>query len=270
MTAPRPSVALSRKTLRGKRSPGAGSGIAASPSCAGRPGPAERALPRRPRARDRRTRRARATSRAQRTPQTTRITAPIATATQLTISPTRRQTTPTAKPIGQRLGGGSCRSMSPRGSSTRRASPSLVGSISRWIQSCRILRRQRRNNWRNASGALPRPYSSQRASTRARTSSLIANLLRPGPRTLGRALVSGVDPDLAAVELHRGRVVEVVERPLGEQHVPLRVDVRADPEEDLLVVVHVDRTRRRPRPPSSGSAGRGPRSRASPSAPGPG
>ena len=35
-------------------------------------------------------------------------------------------------------------------------------------------------------------------------------------------------------------MVELVERPLGEHDVPLRVDVRADVEEDLLVVVDVD------------------------------
>src|SRR2546423_1722406 len=35
ITAPRPSADASRKRLRGKRSPGSGSGIAASPRCAG-------------------------------------------------------------------------------------------------------------------------------------------------------------------------------------------------------------------------------------------
>ena len=35
-------------------------------------------------------------------------------------------------------------------------------------------------------------------------------------------------------------MVELVERALREHDVSLRVDVRADVEEDLLVVVHVD------------------------------
>ncbi len=42
------------------------------------------------------------------------------------------------------------------------------------------------------------------------------DLRRPLPRPLERALRGGVDPDLAADELERRRMVEVVERPLGD------------------------------------------------------
>ena len=175
MTAPRPSVAPSRNLLRGKRSPGSGSGIAASPWSAGIAGAsvawpslvagAATAGAGRPRM----------TSRAQRNPQTTAIAAPIAAATQLTIRPTRRQTMPTAKPTGQRLGGGWCCSMSPRGSSTPTRLPSFfAGSIWPLDSIVAGLPRQRRNSWRNASAEAPRPYSSQRSSTRRRISSLIS------------------------------------------------------------------------------------------------
>jgi hypothetical protein len=54
-----------------------------------------------------------------------------------------------------------------------------------------------------------------------------------------RALVGRVDAELAAVALERRRVIELVERALGEHDVALRVDVRADAEEHLVVVVHV-------------------------------
>ena len=48
------------------------------------------------------------------------------------------------------------------------------------------------------------------------------DLGRPLARALVGALVGGVDPDLAAEELARRRVVEMVERALGEQDVALR------------------------------------------------
>ena len=48
----------------------------------------------------------RVTSRAQRTPNTSARTAPITATIQLMTSPSSRQATPTAKPIGQRLGPG--------------------------------------------------------------------------------------------------------------------------------------------------------------------
>src|SRR6266568_2715590 len=47
-------------------------------------------------------------SRRQRKPKTTVSTTPTAAAGQLTTRPTRMQTTPIAKPIGHRLGGGRC------------------------------------------------------------------------------------------------------------------------------------------------------------------
>ena len=47
-------------------------------------------------------------SRIQRKPKTAAMTAPTATAGQLTTSPARMQAIPIAKPIGQRLGGGTC------------------------------------------------------------------------------------------------------------------------------------------------------------------
>ena len=83
------------------------------------------------------------------------------------------------------------------------------------------------------------PYSSQRRVTRSRTSALIS-ISGGHSRAPSGSLVRRVDPELAAVELEGRRVVEVVERPLGEQHVALRIDVGADAEEHLLVVVHVD------------------------------
>src|SRR5919199_3439563 len=63
-----------------------------------------------------------------------------------------------------------------------------------------------------------------------------ADLVGPRPRPLRRPLRGRVDPELAPDELPRRRVVEVVERPLGELEVAGGVDVRADVEEDLLVV----------------------------------
>src|SRR5436190_20597678 len=64
------------------------------------------------------------------------------------------------------------------------------------------------------------------------------DLLGPGSRSLIGPLRGGVDPELAAEELVRRRVVEMVERPFADDDVALRVDVGADVEEDLLVVVH--------------------------------
>src|SRR2546423_15193914 len=66
------------------------------------------------------------------------------------------------------------------------------------------------------------------------------DLLRPRPGALRRALRRRVDPELATLELEGRRVVEVIERSLGDEDVALRVDVRPDVEEDLRVVVDVD------------------------------
>src|SRR6266480_3054733 len=61
------------------------------------------------------------------------------------------------------------------------------------------------------------------------------DLGRPLARPLRGTLVGRVDPDLAAVELERRRVVEVIQRPLRYQDVALGIDVRPHPEDDLLV-----------------------------------
>src|SRR5712691_4737088 len=66
------------------------------------------------------------------------------------------------------------------------------------------------------------------------------DLLGPFASALLWQLRGRVDAELAADELALGRVVEVVERALGEHDVALRIDVGADVEGDLLVVVHVD------------------------------
>src|SRR6187551_514417 len=109
MAAPSPTVAPSRNLLRGKVAASAGvvSGMAGAPLCAGSAGAGSGgpcasvsacgrlAWPR-------------LTSLIQRKPKMTVSAAPTATAGQLTIRPTRMQTMPTAKPTGQRLGGGPC------------------------------------------------------------------------------------------------------------------------------------------------------------------
>src|SRR5436190_22251277 len=65
------------------------------------------------------------------------------------------------------------------------------------------------------------------------------DLFRPRSRALVWALRGGVDTQLAAEELMRRRVVEVVERALADHDVAGRVDVGTDVEEDQLVVVDV-------------------------------
>src|SRR5262245_51321322 len=52
--------------------------------------------------------------------------------------------------------------------------------------------------------------------------------LRPLARALLRQLVGRVDAELTAVAGQHGGVVELVERALAEEDVPLRVDVGAD------------------------------------------
>src|SRR5689334_16901886 len=103
ISAPRPSVEASRNLLRGKRSPGAGGGAPAGPTCAGGAGPAGTGsggggggscVPRPER------------SRTQRKPKRSAIAPPTATAGQLTIRPTRMHATPMANPTGQTVGGG--------------------------------------------------------------------------------------------------------------------------------------------------------------------
>ena len=65
------------------------------------------------------------------------------------------------------------------------------------------------------------------------------DLVGPRARALLRPLRGRVDAELAAEELALGRVVEMVERAFRDDHVALRIDVRAGVEEHLLVVVHV-------------------------------
>src|SRR2546429_9824564 len=107
ITVPRPSVAPSRKTLRGKRSPGSGAAIPASPVAAGGAG-APSVVDSGPPAAGTGTtaggrRESLVASGTQREPKTTGRTTPTAAAGQLTVNPTRMQTIPVAKAIGHRL-----------------------------------------------------------------------------------------------------------------------------------------------------------------------
>ncbi len=208
-------------------------------------------------------------SRTQRKPKTSAITAPTISAGTLTTRPTRMHATPIAKPIGQRLGAGRC-------------CVSRSSSLTRWLRASRapVLIQppcpaacQRSTDGVDLrlphpvrrpfctvprSGCSGNPSSAQRASTRARTSAAHLDLGRPLARALVRALRRGVEADLPAEgRQHRG-VVELVDRAVGEDDVALRVDVGADAEEDLLVVVDVDvlvddhdrlREREQPEPP---------------------
>ena len=115
------------------------------------------------------------------------------------------------------------------------------------IQSCRI-------SPVNVVAVASRPYSAS-GCRQGLDLSRHLDLLRPRPRVLLGQLVRRVDAELAAVELPPGRVVEVVERPFGDEHVALRIDVRRHAEEHVLVVVDVhvlvdddDRLREREHP----------------------
>ena len=157
ITAPRPSVAPSRNCCAGsaRRAPARAS--------AGRW------------RRSRRVARARrrpacavppvARSRTQRNPKTSAIAAPTAATGQLTTMPTSRQTMPTAKPTGHRLGGGSCGLLVPR-AFFQAVSPLLERGIQS-LQVCRVndvtvaaTRATRRAVPR--CGVVRVPYSSQR------------------------------------------------------------------------------------------------------------
>src|SRR4029077_19301191 len=59
------------------------------------------------------------------------------------------------------------------------------------------------------------------------------DLGRPRARPFVGPLRGRVEADLAAEAREHGRVVELVERPVREDDVALRVDVRAHAEEDL-------------------------------------
>ncbi len=102
------------------------------------------------------------------------------------------------------------------------------------------------------------PYSAQRRETRSRISSDMTISSGHGRASSSGQLVRRVDPELAAVELASGCMIEMVERTLRDQDVALRVDVRRDAEEHVRVVVdvhirvdHDDRLRQRehPEPP---------------------
>ena len=94
--------------------------------------------------------------------------------------------------------------------------------------------------------------------------------IRPRPRPLGLPLVRRVDSELAAEVRQNGRVIELVERTVREDDVTLRIGVRTDVEEDLLVVVNVHELVHHDDGLSRGSASRAPRWHASPCARGQG
>src|SRR5581483_1094228 len=233
ITPPSPIVAPSRKTERlyVGTSSAAGSGAASSAtSTATVPGGGGAcAGSRTPRVR----------SSTQRKPNTSARAAPITTPHQLTTNPTRRQTTPTANPTGHRLGAGTCGL-----SSCELTLETLRHSIA---PSFGVSKTYRASQTAPARGILtiPRLRASGEpvlgpAPVDERLHLLAhADRLGPGAGALVRPLRGGVEADLAAVAGQQRGVVELVDRPLGELDVPLGVDVGAEVEEDLLVVVHV-------------------------------
>ena len=195
-------------------------------------------------------------SRIQSQPKATAMIAPSRTIHQPTTRPVRRTATPIANPTGQRLGGGTC-GCPPRARQYRAAPPSADPSISGGVavNAATTVARWRAARPRSADASRPMPYSSQRRSTSSFTASSISISGGHGRAPSSGSFARRVDPELAADELPLGRVVEVVERPVGDHDVALRIDVRADVEEDLLVVVHVhvgvdddDRLRQREHP----------------------
>src|SRR3954469_2039913 len=231
--APRPSVEASRNLERGNRSSETDSGMPASPTFAGSAGPVglsggasavcTSGVPA-------------VRSRTHRNANTSATIAPRAAIHQETIRPIMRTTTPTAKPTGQRLGPGTCGWSSFGGKSLSWNSSYLVDAGSTPYQAARVLTDSTvcRPGNRFDPVLLP-PAVDERAHLVAHR-----DLGRPLPRAFERPLCRRVDPDLAADELERRRVVEVVERPLADHDVPLRVDVGTDVEHDRAVVVHVD------------------------------
>src|SRR5262245_35737550 len=175
------------------------------------------------------------------------ITTPIPTIHQLTSRPTSAHATPTATPMGQRLSTCACCSGTCSDWSTARlASGSPAGSI----QSSRI---SPANVVTGAS--IAETVLAPAAVDAGLDVGRHLDLFRPRPRVLLRQLMGGVDPELAAVELPPRRVVEMVERALGDEDVALRIDVRGHTKEHVLVVVDVhvlvdddDRLREREHP----------------------
>src|SRR6185436_6485691 len=186
-------------------------------------------------------------SRTHRNPNTRAMIAPTISAGTLMTRPTRMQATPIAKPIGQRLGPGRCWSScsltrwlrpspAPVRDSTARTSPMSTGNPPRPPPASRgqaILHSSAVDVLRQPE--LAPPGVDPRPDLRCHL-----DLGRPRARPFVRPLRRRVEADLAAEAREHGRVVELVERPVREDDVPLRVDVRAHAEEDLLVVVDVD------------------------------
>src|SRR5262245_55461729 len=166
--------------------------------------------------------------------------APTISAGMLTTSPTRMQATPIAKPMGQRLGAGTC-GVSGCSSLTRRLRASALDST---LPPCSL---STPNPPATAAAILHGSVPGRRGQPELGPPGVDAllhlgghlDLRRPLARALVGPLRRRVEADLAAEgREHRG-VVELVDRAVGEDDVALRVDVRADAEEDVLVVVDV-------------------------------
>ena len=206
---------------------------------------------------------------AQRKPKKTVMKTPTATIAHETTKPTSSTTTPTASPTGQRLGPGTCGVFAARvqvaSNKYHRWLPRVSGQPGSQLCPNRTL---------PAAGTAhfcsPRPYSAQRRLDEVADLGAHLDLGRPLARPLLRQLRGGVDPELAADELPRGGVVEVVGRPLGRarRRAPGRRSRRRRRRPARSRAGR--RARRRRSPSSSARAARAPRSRASPCAPAPG
>src|SRR3954453_17542701 len=231
IAAPRPRVAPSRKTLRVTAVSGTGTRATPCWSAGGAVIPSPASFISRPSGSTTigSPRSSAVASRAQRMPKTMAIAAPIdEISSGLMMSPTRATPMPIAKPIGHSVGGGRC--------------------VSSWSDSCLVsglgcsgsTGRSLIGNARATEGELTQAVLGPAARDELLDLRAHLDLVRPGPSALLRPFRGRVDPELAAEELPLGRVVEMVERAFRENHVALRVDVRAGVEEHLLVVVDVD------------------------------
>src|SRR4030088_587173 len=206
ITAPRPSVAPSRNLLRGKRSPGSGSGIAASPRSAGTAGASvdSRGPPRSGSiAATCSPRNSFVASRAHRKPHATAIAAPIGTIPiGLMISPTRVHAIPAANPMGYSDGTGECGRPPCWGSVTEpppRGSP-LVDSIPAPFRVSTTYQSAQRAGTLTDSPVPCRGVERDPVLLPATVDEGLnfgrhPNLRRPLPGPLLGPLVSGVDPD---------------------------------------------------------------------------
>ena len=193
----------------------------------------------------------------------------------LTISPTSSTTTPTAKPSGQmrRRRDGACR---PRRRVARLLVPSLyragfnlppvrtVNDVT--LAATRTDYDASRGRAAAADPVLGPAAVDERPHLGAHLDLAPATAARPPPAPCA----SRRSRACRRTNCERRRVVELVERALGEHDVALRVDVRADVEEHLRVVVDVDVLVDDDDRLREARASRAPRSRASPSARGPG